>query len=169
MTKATATCPECRAPLLSGPTCQDNFHALLALEAQVEGAAGSITHFYTVACYVLQHPDTMNYTAEALHGLKSALVVALEGRAGVEDLRRRARYRAEGPVSIMRQKGDPPVEWQRGGWRMTVTDMLAGGTADYSSNVVRWAMSIRDAERSTGEGTPRASDEAKQQHRRRQR
>jgi hypothetical protein len=135
-------CPECGAPLLNGPTCQDNFHALLVLEGQVEGAPGSITHFYTVACYVLQHPESMSYTAEALDGLKVSLIDALEGRATVEDLRRRARFAAQGSIRIMRREGDRLPETQCVAGEMTVAEVLAGGAERYSENVRRWAQSI---------------------------
>jgi hypothetical protein len=122
--------------------CRDNFHALLVLEGQVEGAAGSLTHFYTVACYVLQHPIGMNYTVEALQGLKESLVDALEGRATVEDLRRRARYAAEGSTRIMRREGDPLPESSGPGWEMKVAEVLAGGADAYVDNVARWARLI---------------------------
>lgn len=136
------TCDECGAPLLNGPLCQDNFHALLVLEGQVEGAPGSITHFYTVACYVLQHPVSMNYTVEALQGLKDSLLDALEGRSTLVDLRRRTRYAAEGSMRILRCEGDPLPESSAGEWQMTVADMLTGGADAYVENVVRWARSI---------------------------
>ena len=61
-------CPECGAPTPGGRSCRDNFHALLLLESQVPGGPGALPHFYAVACYGLQHPDSMNYTAEALAG-----------------------------------------------------------------------------------------------------
>lgn len=137
------TCEECGAPLLHGESCRDNFHALLVLEGQVPGAPGSIVHFYTVACYVLQHPDNMNYTADALAGLRSSLADALEGRASVEDLRRRARRAAEGAGRVTRRPDDPAVPWRRGGWQVTVADVLGAGPDGYAETVLRWARSIR--------------------------
>src|SRR5207245_1224173 len=66
-------CPECGAPVPDGGTCRDHFHALFLLEGEIPGVAGSALHFYAVAAYGLQHPDGMNYTAEALAGLRAAL------------------------------------------------------------------------------------------------
>jgi hypothetical protein len=63
-------CPECGAPLPAGRACLDHFHALLVLEGTFPGAPGSILHFYAVACYNLQHLDSVGLTAEALEGLR---------------------------------------------------------------------------------------------------
>jgi hypothetical protein len=137
-------CPECGAPLPDGGTCRDNFHALLALEAGVPRAAGTIVHFYTVACYGLQHPDSMNYTGEALAGLRAALEGALGGRTSLHDLRRRVRRATNGCQRVTRRAGDAAVPWHRGRWPMTVADMLRADAVNYADLVMRWARSIRD-------------------------
>lgn len=138
------TCAECGAPFLNGGSCQDKFHSLLLLEGRVPGAPGSIVHFYAVACYVLQHPDSMNNTADALHGLKASLGDALAGRVTVDDLRRRARYAAEGATRIRRRDEDPPATWRRGGWPLTVADVCTVSPEEYVEAVTRWAHSIHD-------------------------
>ena len=66
-------CLECGASVPDGGSCRDHFHALLLLEAEIPGVAGSILHFYAVAAYGLQHPDRMKYTAEAFAGLHATL------------------------------------------------------------------------------------------------
>ena len=71
-------CPECGAAVPEGGSCRDHFHALLLLEGEIPGVAGSILHFYAVAAYGLQHPDGMNYTAEALAGLHATVAAALD-------------------------------------------------------------------------------------------
>src|SRR5438128_1889518 len=78
-------CPECGAPVSACGACLDRFHALLVLEGTFPGAAGSILHFYAVACYNLQHPDSVGLTAEALEGLRRNLAGALDGKASVVD------------------------------------------------------------------------------------
>jgi hypothetical protein len=138
------SCVECGAPLHAGETCQEKFHALLLLEGQVTDAPGSIIHFYTVACYVLQHPDSMNYTALALHGLRDSLGDALDGRATLDELRRRARVASDGATRITRREGDPGVRWRRGGWEVTVADVCTLAPEQYISGVLRWARSIRE-------------------------
>jgi hypothetical protein len=137
-------CPECGAPVPTGGSCRDLFHNLLLLEAEVPGAPGSIIHFFTVSTYVLQHPDSMNYTAHALNLMRIAHRDALDDRVTIEDLRRRARREFDGPQRVTRRAGDPEVVWRRGGWPMTAADALATATLDtYADVVVRWARSVR--------------------------
>ena len=80
-------CPECGAPVPDGGSCRDHFHALLLLEAAIPGGPGALAHFYAVACYGLQHPDSLNYTADTLAGLRlkfgcTFLVWSRPGKAG---------------------------------------------------------------------------------------
>jgi hypothetical protein len=116
------TCPECGATVPEGGSCRDHFHALLLLEAEIPGVAGSILHFYAVAAYGLQHPDSMNYTAEALAGLHATLAVALDGQP-IDNLRRRVRHGAEAAGRVTRRAGDLEVSWHRGSWPMTIADV----------------------------------------------
>src|SRR4051794_5353202 len=109
------TCPECGAPVPEGGSCRDNFHALLLLEAEISGVAGSVLHFYAVAAYGLQHPDSMNYTAETLAGLRQNLAEVLSGRLTLDGLRRRVRRSTNGAVRVTLRAGDDPVVWPRGG------------------------------------------------------
>lgn len=97
-------CPECGAAVPEGGSCRDNFHALLLLESEIPGAAGSLPHFYAVASYVLQHPDTMHYTPDALGNLRVNLTDSLDGRATLEEILRRTRHAANGSVRDRRVK-----------------------------------------------------------------
>jgi hypothetical protein len=74
------TCPECGAAVPEGGTCRDNFHALLLLQSEIPGGPGGLAHFYAVASYGLQHPGSMNCTAETLAGLRAAVTDSLDGR-----------------------------------------------------------------------------------------
>src|SRR5438067_13494815 len=118
------SCPECGAPVPIGGSCRDNFHALLLLESEIPGGPGALPHFYAVACYGLQHPDSMNYTADTLARLRAGLADVLDGRATLDALRRRTRRAVDGPVRVTRRARDPAVPWRRGQWPMTVTDVL---------------------------------------------
>jgi hypothetical protein len=149
-------CTECGAPVPDGGSCRDHFHALLLLEGEIPGVAGSILHFYAVATYGLQHPDSMNYTAEALAGLHATLSAALDGLP-IEKLRRVTRRGAEGARRVTRRAGDPEVSWHRGSWPMTIVDVCTAETfgaydtyEEHADRMVRWARSVRetlDAER----------------------
>src|SRR5262249_25311220 len=100
------TCPECGATVPDGGSCRDHFHALLLLEAEIPGVAGSILHFLAVAAYGLQHPDRMKYTPEAFGGLHTTLAAALDGLP-LDKLRSRARWGAEAAGRVTRRPGDP--------------------------------------------------------------
>jgi uncharacterized protein DUF5946 len=140
-------CPECGAPTPEGGSCRDNFHALLLLEWEIPGGPGALPHFYAVACYGRQHPDSMNYTAAALAGLRAGLADRLDGRATLDEMRRRTRRAVDGPVRVTRRAGDAVVPWRRGHWPMTVADVLTVGAdaSAYAERVLRWARSVRDA------------------------
>jgi hypothetical protein len=138
------TCPECGAAAPEGGTCRDTFHALLLLESEVPGGPGRLPHFYAVASYGLQHPGSMNYTAEVAEGLRAAVRDVLDGRATLDDIRRRTREKLDGPTRATRRPGDPEVPWYRGVWPMTVADVLAAGAQGYAETVERWARSVRE-------------------------
>lgn len=145
---AGAHCPECGAPVAAGSTCHDNFHALLALEATVPGAQGGLPHFYAVASYGLQHPDSMGFLASTLSGLRDSVAAALAGEP-VEGLRRRATDGAARLGRVTRREGEPAPRWDVERWPTTVADVLAAGADSYADSVEAWARSIVE----TTEGT----------------
>ena len=150
-------CPECGAAVPDGGSCQDHFHSLLLLEGEIDGVPGSILHFYAVAAYNLQHPDSMNFTGDALGGLREALADVLDGRMSIEGLRRRGHGDTDGARRVTRRPGDAPVAWRRGGWPLTIADVCTAETfgecdtyEDYADRVVRWARSVRETLDSDG-------------------
>jgi hypothetical protein len=142
---APDVCPECGAALPQGGSCRDHFHALLLLESEVPGAAGSWPHFYAVAAYGLQHPEAMGFTAAALTGLRASVADALEGRADLETIRRRARQGAARAGRVTRRPTEAAVRWRVERWPMTVVDVCAGGVEGYAERVERWARSVLDS------------------------
>jgi hypothetical protein len=140
-------CPECGAAVPAGGSCRDNFHALLLLESQIPGGPGAVAHFFAVAAYNLQHPDSVNLTADALAGLRASVADVLDGRATLEEVRRRTRRAARRLGRVTGRPGDDAVTWHRGAWPMTVADVITvGADADaYADRVSRWARSIREA------------------------
>ncbi len=139
---ADERCPECGAQVPPGADCRSNLHALLALESEIPGGPGLLPHFYLVATYGLQHPAGMGHTQETADGLVSAVCDALEGRATIEDLRRRARYAAKQAGRVTRRGDEPVPDWQVDRWPMVATDVLAGGVDGYGARVERWARSV---------------------------
>jgi hypothetical protein len=147
------TCPECGAQLPAGGSCRDNFHALLLLEWDIPGGPGEGIHFLAVASYVLQHPDSMNYTAEALAGLRRNIADHLQGRVTLEQVRARTRGAADGPVRVTRRSGDEVVRWPVRSWPITVVEVLAGGVEGYAERVTAWARGIIHTLDAAGAGT----------------
>ena len=113
-----AFCDECGAVLPESGSCRDYFYELLALEAGVPDAPGGVAHFYAVSCYVLQHPDAMEYTEGALAWLRTAVGASLAGDASIADLRRGARSEGKAGGHVLRKAGDPAVRWSAPVWRI---------------------------------------------------
>lgn len=127
----------------------DHFHALLLLEwevaadpAAISGGRGETAHYHAVSSYVLQHPETMNYTAEALAGLRHNLAEQLAGNVRIPELRSQVRRAADGNTRITRRAGDEVKRWPVDSWPTTVSDVLAGGVEGYCDRVAAWAKSI---------------------------
>jgi hypothetical protein len=140
-------CEECGATIPDGGTCQENLHALLFIESQIPGGPGGIPHFYAIAAYGLQHPDSMNYTAGTLAGLHTSLAEVLEGKVTIPELRRRTRQIADGSQRITRRPGEASVEWRRGDWPLSISHVLdVEPTAEaYAERVLEWARAVLEA------------------------
>jgi hypothetical protein len=135
-------CPECGARIRHGGSCRDNFNALLALEWDVPGGTG-IAHFYAVSSYILQHPESMSYTAESLSWLRSSVTSALGGDVSTEDLLLRARRGGKGTSAhVTRRAGDTVPRWGVEKWKTTIEDVLAGGIDGYCARVEDWARAV---------------------------
>lgn len=138
-----ARCPECGAPVADGGSCRDHFHALLLLEGSFPGAPGSILHFYAVASYNLQHPDSAGLVEAALYGLYHRLGDALDGRATLDGLRWQVRRAADGPARVLRRPGEAAPSWHCGSWPMTVVELLEATADTYPTLVTNWARAVR--------------------------
>jgi hypothetical protein len=138
------TCAECGAEVPAGGRCRENFHQLLLLEGEVPGAAGSVTHFFAVASYNLQHPESVGLTAEAAIGLLDAFEDILDDRLTLEQLRTQVRRAASSAGRVTRRVGEPAPTWFRGPWPLTCCDVIAAGAGAYRERVREWAESIRE-------------------------
>jgi hypothetical protein len=89
----------------------------------------------------------MNYTAAALSGLRGALADALDGRATLDEIRRRARQGAREAGRVTRRDGDSEVQWRVGNWPMTVADVLTVSpeVKAYGDRILSWAKSVRES------------------------
>lgn len=141
------TCAECGAPLPEGGSCRDYLGELLALEAQVPGGPGELSHFFAVASYNLQHPS--QFMPAALLELRRTVADVLSGRATIEDARRRARQAANGSMRVNRRGGaassdddSAALEGWPTVWPLTVLDVCRVRPEHYAESVRRWAAAV---------------------------
>lgn len=137
----TARCPECGTSLQPGAECRSLFDAMLALEWQVPGGAGELAHFLAVSTYVVQHPESMAYRADALLLVLAALREVLVEERSIGEVRRRIRPALDGNGRVRRADGDAIPTWPGVCWERTVRDVLDGGRANYREQVAAWARS----------------------------
>jgi hypothetical protein len=117
-------------------------HQIAADPTAMADGRGEIAHFYAVSSYVLQHPESMNYTTEALSDLRRMIADHLSGRADLGALRVRIRRAANGPARITRRTGEETPQWPVKSWPMTVSDVVGGGIEGYCERAAEWAQSI---------------------------
>lgn len=145
----SATCTECGAPLADGGECLQQFHAMLLREHEVvadpalsAGGRGEVAHFYAVSSYILQHPEGMGYSVDALADLRRMIADHLAGRVTLAELRPRVRRAADGPARITRRPGEVVPRWPVTTWPLTVADVIDAGVEGYCDRVAAWAESI---------------------------
>ena len=119
-------------------SCRDTLAAILGWEHADPEL--SRLHFFTVACFNLQHPAP--FTGEALAGLKTGFREVMDGAAPVSSIRRKAARAFEGKRRVLKPEADRhPV---RAEWECTIKDVYAGGrSAGAAQRVRRWAEVIR--------------------------
>ena len=140
-------CPECGAVLRSGWACRDYFDALLFLESDLGLSHGALlsstdmqaAHFYTVSCYVLQHPIGMRYTVAAIQTTKDNLEQYLAETRSIADIRQSISQAPE-KVRILRGDDETPHDWGITKWSMTTADVLALGASEYLKSTQEWAI-----------------------------
>jgi hypothetical protein len=144
-------CAECGAPLSDGESCIDRFHAMLGLENEfitslaADGDRGKVAHFHAVSSYALQHPEGMQYTREAIEGLRRNVADQLAGRATLPDLLARVRRGSNGARRVARREDDEVPGWPVRAWPLTVAHLLAGGAPGYDVRAAGWARSVIEA------------------------
>jgi hypothetical protein len=105
-----------------------------------------------VVCYHLQHPSL--YSPEGLRCAIQLLAEFLDDGIAPDEVRRRDRQKVDSGARKYKIKGTPashgaypsPVHWT-----MTAADVIAGGPALYNQNVKKWAHSVLDALKASGQ------------------
>lgn len=111
-------------------------------------------HHLMVLCYHLQHPAL--FSPEGLANSVQLLVDFVEGGRTTEEARRQNRSALDSASRTWKIKGTPgsygtyklPMRW-----RVTTTDVAAGGRDNYVAGVKEWAHAIFEDLRESGNYT----------------
>ncbi|HCF87147.1 MAG TPA: hypothetical protein DEV72_18330 [Ktedonobacter sp.] len=130
-------CAECGAVLSEGSTCQTIFEEFLSLE-YTDPAYGQV-HFFTVACFMIQHG---RYSDEALTGMLPLLRASLDEQLPAQQLRERAARgmnEATRTWKVTRQAGASPLP--KIAWTLTIADVAQSmqDPEKYCEHVKQWA------------------------------
>jgi len=129
-------CPECSASWEPGATCQDHFHACLALEYEHPESFGAVHHLLVI-CYMLQHNA---YSAHAWLDARQMLAGFVGGTLSPYQIRRKNRLLKQNPGSISRGPG--LAEFQQIMWRCTIKSIRLSDPAVYCEDIRAWAVSV---------------------------
>ncbi|WP_409271202.1 DUF5946 family protein [Neobacillus sp. SCS-31] len=130
-------CPECGAPEANGLDCRGQLEQILAWEQSDPDLLGR--HFWTVACFNIQHPSS--FTEEAWTGLCTVFCEAYDHQLSVFDIRRKVSTWSDGPVRIRREVPADPIVRD---WAMAISEVyLAGEPKGAADRVLAWSKVIR--------------------------
>lgn len=137
-TSDPTNCPECGAPRVNGLDCQAQLGWLLTWEWQDPELLAE--HFFTVACYNLQHPA--QFTAEAIQQLRSTLIERLENDLPIAEIRRRTGKVYNGSKRVRKPEAERRPVLRS--WSMTIADVYLPDHPEGAAKRVRaWATAIR--------------------------
>lgn len=134
-------CPECGAPLGEATSCEELFHAALAME-WVDPPVTALAHHLLVATYMYQHPS--GFTPEGTAGFGEVIRVSVDENLSAEQLRARNRGRFEQQDRdwVIRRK--VPAETILREWTCTIADAIDGEPDRLPERVWTWARSVRE-------------------------
>jgi hypothetical protein len=119
VTEVSDKCHECGASIPDSGSCHENLNAMLAMEGNIPGGAGTRVHFFAVSSYILQHPQSMCYSVDSLEWLRSSVASALSGLVTTEDLGRGALQEIKSSGAVLRRGDDAEArfEFPQAWWR----------------------------------------------------
>ncbi|RHW42678.1 hypothetical protein D1B31_03550 [Neobacillus notoginsengisoli] len=130
-------CPECGAPEANGLDCRGQLDEIISWEAENADLLG--LHFWTVACYNIQHPAI--FTDEAREELFWIFCEAYDRQMPISKVRKKISYWSEGSGKVVRQVPAQPVFKD---WAMTVSEVYLVGEKKGAADRVRaWTKVVR--------------------------
>lgn len=131
-------CPACGAAWPEGQSCEDAFHACLALEFS-DPAYGAV-HNLTVPAYYLQHPSLLSRQGwEEMHRTLTGFLV--EG-VSVGRMRRRSNETLDSGRRDFSLRKGAPMELAGVRWTHTIAAVCLDNAEAYRSDVRRWAQAV---------------------------
>jgi hypothetical protein len=150
MATGAGLCPECGA-LMDPRSCDDLFHALLALDHSRQAPWGPL-HGVSVSCFLLQHPSRLSTgdgaTSWAL--LRAYLEGGLDAVNRLTGQARRGNsHRVRGrPSRVVHDAAPPHRDTPPSLFSVTIEDVAVDGTfpaAEFPERVRAWAVATGDA------------------------
>lgn len=135
-----AQCPECGAAWVEGASCEEIFHACLAMEF-TDPAYGAV-HNLTVPAYYLQHPSLLSH--KGWQEMQATLAGFLIAGVSVGEMRRRAAERLDsGERDFSFRKGEPK-DLTGIVWSQTIADIRLDDAKSYRAGIRGWAQAVLD-------------------------
>lgn len=137
-TSVSMCCPECGGKVVQELDCWWQMGAI----AQWEFSDPKLykLHFYTVACYNLQHPS--KFTDDALEGLKQTLCEAFDKGWSNEQVRAHIGRKWDGKAKVLLKEPKTPIMRE---WSMTISDVYIPDQPEGAADrVYAWAKSVRN-------------------------
>jgi hypothetical protein len=135
-TSQSMTCPACRAPNHER-TCEEQFHALLFLEAAHMDTAGQ-AHHLMVLSYMFQHNG---YSEETRRGAIGMFEQFLEKSVSPQEFRQQNKKRLGSDQRTFKITGSAGSDIKID-WPMTIMDIDSQDADAYVERVTEWARSI---------------------------
>ncbi|MDX2163027.1 MAG: DUF5946 family protein [bacterium] len=148
MSGQTERCAECGAALKNGGACIDHFHLILGWELTEQLYD---VHHLAVLSYFLQHPAL--YSPEGLPSAIGQLVDFVEHGVTPQQMRQRIAAAVDSGTRSYRIAGTPAHHGAYAHvvtWQVRVDDVVRAGVERYYASVQRWAASILDSLRQSG-------------------
>ena len=131
-------CGECGAEKVDGLSCFERFGTVLSWEATDQELLG--LHFWTVACYNLQHPA--QFTDDAIKGLKEVFCEAYDKDVPISYIRKKMSRLTDGKFKVIKEQASEPKLVK---WSMTISDIYNQKQPDRAADRVnQWRKTVRE-------------------------